>query len=437
MLRFKGILLVAGFVLPAVAVRAGGLRPPAAVALIVFGAAVVAASFLLAWAAEAAQLDISGGLAIALLALIAVLPEYAVDLYFAFTAGRDPTYTGYATANMTGSNRLLMGLGWPLVVLLGLMVARRGGNPARRNLGRGNLRPGHLRPGDLGLDNLRRGDPGRVLPLAPGIRVELGFLLVAGVVAFVAPVTASISMPLALVLLGWFGYYLYRVSRQAATEPHLIGTAAALGELPARVRRPVVVAMFAGAAVVVLLCAEPFAHSLIATGAQLGVDEFLLVQWLAPLASEAPEFIVAILFATRGNAQDAIGTLISSKVNQWTLLVGSLPVAYWLGGGGAAGLPLDGRQVEELLLTATQTVLGVAILLTLRFPRWGAWTLLGLFAVQFAVTGTTGRLLLCAGYGLIALALLIRHRRQVGPTLRAPFLAPAVESPRPVALSRR
>jgi cation:H+ antiporter len=424
-LRFKGILLVAGFVLPAVAVRAGGLRPPAAVALAIFGAAVVAASFLLAWAAEAAQLDISGGLAIALLALIAVLPEYAVDLYFAFTAGHDPTYTGYATANMTGSNRLLMGLGWPLVVLLGLMVTRRGGNAG----GRARGYPGR---GGRG-----RGYPARVLPLAPGIRVELGFLLVAGVVAFVAPVTASISMPLALVLLGWFGCYLYRVSRQAATAPHLIGTAAALGELPARVRRPVVVAMFAGAAVVVLLCAEPFAHSLIATGGQLGIDEFLLVQWLAPLASEAPEFIVAILFATRGNAQDAIGTLISSKVNQWTLLVGSLPVAYWLGGGGAAGLPLDGRQVEELLLTATQTVLGVAVLLTLRFPGWGAWTLLGLFAVQFAVTGTTGRLLLCAGYGLIALALLIRHRRQLIPTLRAPFLAPAAGSPRPVALSRR
>ena len=117
-----------------------------------------------------------------------------------------------------------------------------------------------------------------------------------------------------------------------------------------------------------------------ASGKVLGIDEFLLVQWLAPLASEAPEFIVAILFALRGNAQDGIATLISSKVNQWTLLVGSIPIAYWAGGGGPGGLPLDARHVEEMLLIATQTLMGVAILLALRFPRWGAWALLGLMA---------------------------------------------------------
>ena len=43
-----------------------------------------------------------GPLAIALLAVIAVLPEYAVDLYFSYTAGHDPDYVQYAAANMTG-----------------------------------------------------------------------------------------------------------------------------------------------------------------------------------------------------------------------------------------------------------------------------------------------------------------------------------------------
>ena len=157
--------------------------------------------------------------------------------------------------------------------------------------------------------------------------------------------------------------------------------------------------------------------SLSATEAQLGIDEFLLVLWLAPLASEAPEFIVAILFALRGNAQNGIATLISSKVNQWTLLVGSIPLAYWAGGGGPGGLPLDARQVEEMLLTATQTLMGVAILLALRFPLWGAWALLALFAVQFAVTDTHGRLLLSGVYAVIALVMLVIHRRHILPTL--------------------
>ena len=121
------------------------------------------------------------------------------------------------------------------------------------------------------------------------------------------------------------------------------------------------------------------------------MDQFLLVQWLAPLASEAPEFIVALLFAVRGKAALALGTLISAKVNQWTLLIGSLPVAH-LFGGGSTSLVLDARQVEEVLLTATQTLLGVAILLALRFPRWAAYTLFGLFAVQFFIPGLYGRL---------------------------------------------
>ncbi len=114
----RPVLLCLLAAVPAVALRLAGVHPAAPVAIVVFGAGVVAASFVLAWAAEAAEVDISGGLAIALLALIAVLPEYAVDLYFAHTAGSDPAYMAYAAANMTGSNRLLLGLGWSSVVLV-------------------------------------------------------------------------------------------------------------------------------------------------------------------------------------------------------------------------------------------------------------------------------------------------------------------------------
>src|SRR5499425_2698909 len=81
------------------------------------GVAIFGAAFLLSWAAELAQMDIPQALALAFLALIAVLPEYAVDMYFAWQAGQDPSYTAYATANMTGANRLLIGLGWATVVI--------------------------------------------------------------------------------------------------------------------------------------------------------------------------------------------------------------------------------------------------------------------------------------------------------------------------------
>jgi Ca2+/Na+ antiporter len=388
------------FIAPAVVVRIAGLHLDPVGALLVYGAAVVAASFLLAWAAEAAQIDVSGGLAIAVLALVAVLPEYAVDLYYAYVSGHNPDYTQYAAANMTGSNRLLMGLGWPVVVLVSIVVARKAG--AAKSA-----------PESTGV------------ALEPANRVELGFLLVAGISAFVMPATAQIHMALGLALLAWFGYYLYKIGHGDVEEPDLVGTAAALGELPDRARRACVIGLFAASGAVILLCAKPFADNLVAAGTELGIDRFLLVQWLAPLASEAPEFIIAVIFASRGKGTAAIATLISSKVNQWTLLIGSLPVAHVLGGGGFS-LALDPRQVEEVLLTATQTLMGVALILGLRFQRAAACALLTLFFVQFPLVSTGGRLVLCGVYTAVAVVALIVNRGHLIDTFRAPFVGRAI-----------
>ncbi|TDD15152.1 sodium:proton exchanger [Kribbella turkmenica] len=388
----RPVLLLLAVAIPAVALRVTGTHPPALASILVFGAAVVAASFVLAWAAEAAEVDISGGLAIALLAVIAVLPEYAVDLYFAHTAGSNPEYVQYAAANMTGSNRLLLGLGWSSVVLVSLYVASR-----------------------------RSGRTVRALVLDAGYRRELGFLAVAAVVAFVIPVTGQIHLVLGILLLAFFAYYLYRAAAsEHDDEPDLIGPAATIGGLPTARRRITVIGMFVVSGGLILAAAEPFADSLVEGGHALGIDQFLLVQWLAPLASEAPEFIVALLFAWRGKGAAALGLLISAKVNQWTLLIGSLPVAYLLGGGEPA-LHLDARQVEEFLLTATQTLLGLAVLLSLRFPRWAAWTLLGLFAIQFAVPGQTGRYVLCGIYLALAVVAMVRNRQHLQATITSPF----------------
>src|SRR5215470_6094089 len=100
---------------PAMLVRFAGLNVPVEVATLFYGLAIVGASFAMAWGAEAAEHDIPRALALTVVALLAVFPEYAVDIVFAFKAGQDPTFAPYAAANMTGSNRLLVGLGWPTV----------------------------------------------------------------------------------------------------------------------------------------------------------------------------------------------------------------------------------------------------------------------------------------------------------------------------------
>ena len=195
---------------------------------------------------------------------------------------------------------------------------------------------------------------------------------------------------------------------------------AALAALPSRRRRPIVVGLFVFAAAVVLSAAEPFAEALISTGRVLNIDEFLLVQWLAPLASESPELLVAVLFAFRGKGDKGLGTVLSAEVSQWTLLVGAIPVAYTLGGGDGS-LPLDPRQHAEFILTSAQAVLGFAVLANLRMSRWEAVTLLVLFLAQFAIPDPDARIWLAGAYLLIAIAILIAQRREIIRIARCAF----------------
>jgi cation:H+ antiporter len=109
-----------------------GLLPE--VTCLLAGVAILGAAFLLSWATELAERDVPQSLALLVLALISVLPEYAVDLHFAWKAGTDPSYAPYAVANMTGANRLLIGLGWPLVVVIA--CARRSWRSIRASVSR-------------------------------------------------------------------------------------------------------------------------------------------------------------------------------------------------------------------------------------------------------------------------------------------------------------
>lgn len=385
---------------------------PPVEALLLYGGAVLAAAFLLAWAAEALQVDISAGLAMAVLAFIAVLPEYAVDLYFAATAAKQPHYAQYAAANMTGSNRLLIGVGWSVVALFSVYYTMK----QRRKAG-GAVE----RTQDLGVT------------LAPGYGVDLVVLMLATMWSFLMPLTGKIAVWHGLGLLVLFGFYVWRVSGGADSEPELAGVAQELASQPKRRRRVLVGTLLAFAASVLIAAAEPFAESLIATGRHLGIDQFLLVQWLAPLASESPELLVASIFALRGHGSAGIAALLSSKVNQWTLLVGTLPMVYSGALGRVGALPLDDRQTEELVLTASQSLLGVAFLLNGRLEWWQAVLLLGLFLIQLPFPQANVRYGISALYLVTALALFFYYRRYLPRLVRNTFVKKeaAPEEPRP------
>ena len=335
------------------------------------GLAILAAAFLLSWGAEVAQLDMAQSLALVILSLIAILPEYSVDMAFAWSAGKgwalmqDPATAGlnsthllwenrhYAVANMTGANRILIGIAWSAVVFLYYWRSRE-----------------------------------REIRIESSRIVEIKFLLLATIYSFTLPLKAAlwgigIHWVDALILVAIFGFYVRAASQTEHVEPELVGPPAAIAVLQTTQRRLMCLALFVFSAWVIFLAAHPFADSLVKVGKTYNLNEFLLVQWIAPLASEMPEFIVAGLFAWRGFPAMGMGTLISSKVNQWTLLVGLLPVVFGVAAGHVIPLPLDGQQRSEVLLTSAQSLYAVAVLLNFRISLWEAFGLLSLFLTQF------------------------------------------------------
>ena len=342
----------------------GGLGIAAEWVATMAGISILGAAFMLSWACELAEREIPQSMALLLLALMGVLPEYAVDLHFAWMAGKDPSYASYAVANMTGANRLLIGLGWALVVLVGCQRA--------------------------GTDSLK---------VSPPQQLEIRYLIWATLYSFLIPLSGTINLFDSVVLLALFVSWVREAMRGEGAETKLDGPARLIDEeFKQTGRRIWSVLLFVFAGFAIFVSAEPFAESLVSVGRSRAIDEFLLVQWIAPLASEAPEFIIALIFAWKLRGSVGLGALISSKVNQWTLLVGAIPIAYALSLGGFSGLPLDARQSQELLLTSAQSLFAVILVSDFRFGRREALVLAVLFGVQLCFPNPTVRWLFTGIY---------------------------------------
>jgi len=92
---------------------------------------------------------------------------------------------------------------------------------------------------------------------------------------------------------------------------------------------------------------------------------------------------VAILFVLRGHPGVALGSLLSAKLNQWTLLVGMIPGVYGLSSGSfAEPMPMNAFQLHEILLTAAQSLFAVVLLANMRLSIRGAVVLFILFIGQ-------------------------------------------------------
>jgi cation:H+ antiporter len=272
------------------------------------------------------------------------------------------------------------------------------------------------------------GQPTTGITLDEGQNVEILFLGLATLYSFIIPLKGTLDLIDVVVLVVIFGFYAWQVAQAEHVEPDLIGPARAIGSLADGPRRLVTLLFFAIAGVAIFLVAEPFAEALIDAGIELGLDRRTLVQWLAPLASESPEFIITGVFAWRLLGAASLGALVSSKVNQWTLLVGTVPLvfnlaSYVIGKPIPTALRLDQIQKDDLLLTSAQSAFAVAMLLGLHLSLWEAGMLMALFVIQFLIPETHQAITII--YIVLGVFFIFRNRAHIVQAFRSLGRKPA------------
>ena len=324
---------------------------------------MIGAAFVVAWGAEAAEFLISQGLALAILALIQTMPEFAVEAVIAWKAGKDPNMVHLAIANFTGSLRLLTGFGWPMIYAVAAFYSRK------------------RRGKKLGEIALHRDHAVEVVGLLPPL------------VYFVAVwAKASLGLVDAAVLTGTYVAYLAVLLRLPPREE----TVEEETEVPAVSRWALsfsgwkrwgaVLGLFAVGGGIIFVIAEPFLNSMLSVAVSLGISQFVFIQWVAPFISEFPEKTSAFAWARRvTRAPVALMNMVSSNINQWGVLSGMLAVIYCWSHGDTSPLPFDEFQRLEILLTILQAFLGWIFLASMSFQAYEAVGLFALWLLQFCV----------------------------------------------------
>jgi len=356
----------------------------------VSGVAVLGASFLLAWGAETAEKDVPRGFAIAVLAVLAVAPEYAVDALYAWSAGSGGATTAHcsqlsaaaveagetglarachdanlAVANMTGANRILIGIGWAGIAVFTVYRAAKTRDTAVRE---------------------REGWLADAVTLDRDIATEVAFLFLATVWAFFVPLGGGIDALDTALLVGLYVTYILIIIRgDVDAEEEHVGVPHYFQEWSLPWRPLVVVGLFAYSGAMIFSAVEPFAHGLEQIGINNGIPEFFMIQWIAPLASESPELIVVVVLVNKARSTAGFNALISSKLNQWTLLIGTLSVVFSLAYGQYGVLPFDQKQAAEIWITAAQSYFALSVLVNFEISVREALTIFVLFISQVVV----------------------------------------------------
>lgn len=371
--------------------------------LALYSIAIIFGALIIAWAAESSEVMISEGLALAIVAWLQVFPEFMIEATIAYAQD-----VPNMLANFTGANRILVGIGWPLVFFVTTFFYRR--------------KHGHF----LNEINLKNEHS-----------VEVIFFLIATIYSVIIFVRGALTIFDSIFMIVLYTTYLVFVSKL----PHLSRKKEKklIGGIPKRVIdlkriyiKPVIALMFLIGGVMIYFAAEPFYNNALALATSLGISSFIFIQWIAPFLSEFPEKTSAFYWASKvKQASMALMNLISSKLTQWTLLLAMIPIVFSFSVGSVSSIPLDSVIVgtsftvaTEFLLTIAKSFYASTFLLKLRFTWFEASSLLILFIIQF-IWVATRPIMIWIYFGLTALEIIIYRKEitKIFPSFKQIFIS--------------
>ena len=359
------------------------------VALLTF-VAVVSAAMMIAWAAEASQFSISQGLALAIVAIVQTLPEFFVEGAITWNAGKDPAnWLPNVTANFTGANRLLTGLGWPLILFTAIVQRRRNGLKGS------------------GVITLRREQS-----------VEIAFMLTATAFYAIIWLRGALDLVDTGVLLAIFIVYMTILSRLPSEkeDPEEVLDAPPKAIVRLRGRRTrigAIVGLFLLSGLVFVFISQPFVDSIntIAVALFGAGAGFFFIQWIAPFLSEFPEKVTAFHWARKIKlAPMALLNFVSSAVSELTALVAIIPVVFAFSLGALDSVPILAHR-DEVLLTMTQSLYACMCLLDLEYDMRNATILFGLWLASTVLVQI--RFWVAILFLALALVEVLIHRKRI------------------------
>ena len=340
---------------------------------VIISAVIIFAAVLIGYGAEVLELVLPSGVALAIVALLQISPEFFVEWATVKKAAFDPAFLHNAMANLYGANKLLVGFGPPLVFFVYYFFS-----PTKKE----NYIKFHA------------------------IKSYSVFVMIFGIAYnFIIYLKNSLMWYDSIVLIAiYFGsvFFIGRMElhysklKPSAQEdgPELEDSAVEklihkfviVGEKVNAYRAYIASFIFLATGGALLVgFAEEFLECLLHAATAAGVSTFIFIGYVAPFMSEFPEKLVAIGYAMKGHADTAMVNFLSSILAQLTLLTAMVPLAYSYYKGTPTGIVFDAVQSQELLLVIAMMLYSLMLFLDLKFTIRETIMALGLFIWQFVM----------------------------------------------------